>query len=140
MQCADRHQLTRRPRLAQECNKCCAAHPTRPWKPPSKTDDRLNAAVGLDSHRGMGTARPGEKRTGGGGGFREIDDEEAQRRKRRADAPRLLRARRVDPLPDGRRAEDEARQTEARKEQKIKCQYCKRCAAQPPSFARLAMA
>ena len=56
----------------------------------------------------MGTAAPGAKRIGEGGGFREIDEEENQRRKARA--------------------MEVARETQERKAERKKCEYCKRFA------------
>jgi len=91
-----------------ECNKCMTPHPSRPKLPPSKHDERLNRAVGLDSGAGLSTAERGAKRTGDGGGFREFDEEEEMRRKSRA-------------------LEDK-RETEVRKAAKQKCPYCKRFA------------
>jgi hypothetical protein len=67
-----------------ECNKCGAKHPTRAPRPPSKKDQLLDRAAGLDTSRSYGTAGSNGKRTGEGGGFREFDAEEDDRRKRRA--------------------------------------------------------
>jgi hypothetical protein len=88
-----------------ECNKCGAKHPTRAPRPPSKKDQLLDRAAGLDTSRSYGTAGSNGKRTGEGGGFREFDAEEDDRRKRRA-------------------IEDRAAKEE-RKAEKKKCEYCK---------------
>ena len=89
-----------------ECNKCGSSHPTRAPAPPSKVDQRLNQAVGLDPVRGYGTAGRDQKRTGEAGGFREFDAEEDDRRKRRA--------------------YEAAQEKAERKAEKKKCEYCKR--------------
>jgi len=88
-----------------ECNKCGAGHPTRPKQPPSKKDQQLNRAVGLDT-KGYSTAGDREKRTGEAGGFREFDDEEEVRRKRRA--------------------AEAAQEVAERKAERKKCEFCKR--------------